>query len=51
MEEFLERFREILRNGNATLGLPPVDPLVMQKVPLNLDIEDLIKCVPIITRV
>ena len=32
----LEKFRAIIKNGNDTLGIPPLDPFKMEHVDLNL---------------
>lgn len=43
-EDFLERFKVIMRTGNDTLGLPVLDPFTMDQIPIAID-EDIIKCI------
>lgn len=43
-EEFLENLKPVIRNGNNSLGLPPLDPFISPEQSLNIH-ELGIKCV------
>lgn len=43
-EEFLEKFKTIMRTGNDTLGLPVLDPFTVDQVPIAIN-EEIIKCI------
>jgi len=36
LENFLEGFKSTIRNGDSSLGIPPLDPLTMIKLPINI---------------
>jgi len=39
-EDFLERFKGILRNGDSSLGIPVLDPIAMSQLPLKIKQND-----------
>lgn len=43
-ENFLEKFKTIMRTGNDTLGLPVLDPFTADQIPIAID-EETIKCI------
>ncbi|XP_032688115.1 uncharacterized protein LOC116852157 [Odontomachus brunneus] len=51
LEDVLEGFRDIIKTGNSTLGLPPLDPFRSEKMPINIDLEDMIKLDAILTNI
>ncbi|XP_032688116.1 uncharacterized protein LOC116852158 [Odontomachus brunneus] len=51
LEDVLESLRDLIKTGNATLGLPPLDPLCIEKVPVNIDVKDTIKLDAILTNI
>ncbi|XP_011265930.1 uncharacterized protein LOC105257176 isoform X1 [Camponotus floridanus] len=39
LEDFLEKFKTIMRTGNDTLGLPVLDPFTLDQLPIAIDEE------------
>ncbi|GAB1869687.1 Circadian clock-controlled protein [Camponotus japonicus] len=50
LEDFLEKFKTIMRTGNDTLGLPVLDPFTLDQLPIAID-EETIKLDALLTNV
>ncbi|XP_029168831.1 uncharacterized protein LOC114938879 [Nylanderia fulva] len=49
-EDFLEKFKEVLRTGNDTFGIPVLDPFTADELPIAID-EDFLKLDGLLTNV
>lgn len=50
LENFLEKFKTIMRTGNDTLGLPVLDPFTLDQLPIAID-EEIIKLDALLSNV
>ncbi|EFN89509.1 uncharacterized protein LOC105184252 isoform X2 [Harpegnathos saltator] len=41
LEDFLEKFRSSIRDGNKDFGIPPLDPFKSDKIPIKLNEKDI----------
>lgn len=49
-EDFLEKFKTVMKTGNETLGIPVLDPFAAERIPIEID-DDLIKLDGLLTNV
>ncbi|XP_014471627.1 PREDICTED: uncharacterized protein LOC106742839 [Dinoponera quadriceps] len=40
---FIESLKPIIRSGNESLGIPPLDPFLAEELPIEVDLEDVVK--------